>query len=877
MRILTRLASVCKTLFRKAALERDLDDELHAAAETLTERYIARGMAPAAARRAAARELGNVHCLKQEVRERRIGAGLDALLLDLRYGWRGLWLSPALTAVVVVTLAVGIGANTAIFSVVHAMLLSPLPYRDSDRLVFVWSDMSRAGYPRWPLTGLELRAIRETSHTCSAFEAIWQSGTVTLGGEGEPEQLRAALVTHDFFNVLGAEPAFGRTFRAADAADGAAPVILLSWDVFERRFGADPSIVGRQIAVNERSTTVVGVMPKNFRLLLPPDSSVPDHLQAWGPFGLNVDRSTNRFLRVIGRMRPGVTAAHVHEDLKTAAQRVSREAGAERAFTAVALQADDVRDIRGPLLALFVGVGILLTIACVNVAGLLIARAASRTRETSLRLALGASRGRLLRQALVEGLLLMLLGAAAGVLLGSVGLRVLIALTPEALSRLTSARIDATVLAFTLAVSVVWGILFSLAPLSELFKVSAGWSLQPGWRYASRVRYRARAALVVVQIALSVVLLVSAGLLVRAFVEVLGVDPGFRTDGQVTFRLSIPGYRYQTRDAFSAFARAVDDKLAAIPGVTGAGAISHIPYDDLPNWGGAFARLTPLPPDSPSADLRAMSAGTFDVLGARLIEGRLFTDADGYGDGRVAIVDEKLAKQLWPGRSAIGQQFAMQGIPRLMTTVVGVVRHLRLRSLVDDLTPQVYVPWPSSQRNPMAYIVRTDRPAADVAPDLRAAVGAVDPRVPIYDIRPMNDYVEGARSTRQFTMLLAAAFAGAALVLTCVGVYGVLAFAVTRRRHEFGVRRALGADAARVLRDVLGEGLVFTAAGSLGGLAGAAIAGKLLHSQLYLVHPRDPLSFAAAFALIVGGSLIACSIPAWRASTISPMDALRND
>ena len=634
MRILARLASLRNTLFRKAALDRELDDEIRAAEETLVDRHLAGGMSPEAARRAAVAALGGpggAIRVKEDVRDGRIGAGLDSLLLDLRYAWRGLWTTSGLTAVMIVTLALGIGANAAIFSVVRAMLIDPLPYRDADRLVFVWLNQAATGYPRSPLSGPDLRNLREGSTTLAEFGAIWATGTVALSGDGDPEQLRSAYVTSNFFQVLGAESALGRTFRPEDSAAGAPPTILLGWDLFERRFGGDPSIVGRQILVNDEPTTVIGVMPRTFRLLLPPDSSVPDHLQVWQPFWNDLEQGPrgNLFLRVVGRMRPGVTVAQAGADVDGIAQRITREIGKARAFTTVGLQADDVRDIRGPLLALFAGVGILLLIACVNVASLLVARAASRARETALRLALGASRGRLLRQSLVEGLVLTLLGAAAGVLAGYVGLRVLLALAPESLGRIGASRIDMTVFAFTLAISVLWGVLFSLAPAAELFRAGARGSLQPRLRSAmTPVRYRTRATLVVVQIALSVVLLVGAGLLARAFVEVQRVDIGFRADRHLTFRVALPESRYGSTEAMVTASAELRRRLAALPGVTGAGAISHLPYDDLPNWGLTFSLEGAPPGDAGAAkaDTRSISTGLLEALGVELVEGRFFTD-----------------------------------------------------------------------------------------------------------------------------------------------------------------------------------------------------------------------------------------------------------
>jgi putative ABC transport system permease protein len=878
MRFVARVRSLWNTLLRKDALERELDDELRAAVDALTDRYAARGLDGREARRAALAALGNVAEVKDAVREARIGSKLEALLVDLRYAGRSLAKARALTAVIVATLALGIGANTAIFSVVHAMLVAPLPYRDADRLVFIWSDRSATGYPRAPFSGPEFRALREGTTTCEGIGAIW-SNTAALT-DGEPEQLRIAFVSGNFFDVLGAQPAYGRAISPRDSAPGAPPVILISWDVFQRRFGANPSIVGQQIRVDGRSTTLVGVMPRTFRLLLPLDSSVPDHLEAWLPLWPDVERSQNRFLRLVARMRAGVTIEQARADVAGVARRYTRETGVERTFTTVALQADDVREIRGPLLALFAGVGILLAIACVNVASLLIARAASRSRETALRLALGASRMRLLRQALVEGLLLTLAGAAAGLLMGYWGLRVLLALTPASLGRLHASEIDGNVLAFTLTIAIAWGLLLSLAPLTELFGADVLRLLQPNGRsMAVPVRYRTRAVLVAVQIAMSVVLLVSAGLLVRAFVEVLHVDPGFSTGRQLTFRMMIPGDSYQDAERFNVFAGALQERLAAIPGVTGAGAFSHIPYDDLPNWGGAYSLRSPVPDDAPHADLRAISTGLFEMLGVQLLDGRLFTTSDGNPANPVVIVDDKLARELWPGRSAVGQTVGVRAGAggNARATVVGVVRHLRVRSLVEDLTPQIFFPWRLAQRNPIAWIVQADRDSAALAADVRAAVRSLDPRVPIHDVRPMADYVEGARATRRFTVLLAALFALAALVLTSVGVYGVLAYAVARRRHEFGVRRALGADRGRLMREVLGEGSALAAIGCAGGAIVATIAAKLLQSQLYGVDPRDPVSFGSAIGLILAAVLAACGIPAYRAASTDPMDALRSE
>lgn len=887
-RLQSRLISLFRNLFRGSQVDRELDDELRAAVATLEDRFVAQGMPREQARRAACLELGGVEQVKAEIRDSRVGATVDAAATDARYALRTLAKSPGFTAAVVITMALGIGANSAIFSVVHALLLAPLPYRDADRLIFIWSDMTDSGYPRAPLSGPELGDLRSRSTTCSAFGAIW-SNTTALTGEGHPEQLRLGLVTDDFFDVLGAPPALGRTFQAQDSAPGARPSILLSWSLFERRYAADRTLIGRQILVNDRPTTVIGVMPKEFRLLLPPDSSVPDDLQAWQPFGANLTRAPRgqQYLRVIGRMRPGVTVDAARSDITAIAARITREFSeygrAGRLFITVPLQQDAVRDMRPALLALFAGVAILLMIACVNVASLLIARAVARARETAMRLALGASRGRLVRQCTIEGLLIAALGLAAGVPAGVLVLRVLHTLRPASLSRIELSRFDPPVLLFTAAVALAWGFLLSLAPLTEIFKADLTSSMQRQARPGSGpVRYRVRAALVVVQIALGVVLLASAALLVRAFARVQQVNPGFTTAGALTFRVAVPFQRYRPPAAFNTFSRDLEQRLAAIPGVTGVGAISHLPFDDLPNWGGGYLpEAIADPSTAPTADYRTITPGLFTAMGVRLIDGRGFTEADHGGKDPVVIVDDRLAQRLWPGRSAVGQRIVVdpgsQGIPTQKATVVGVVPHLRLRSLVADLADQVFFPERLVLRNPMAYVVRSDRDPASVAVEIREAIASLDPRLPIYDVRSLDSYVEAAKAARRFTMQLAAAFAALALALACVGVYGVLAYAVERRRQEFGVRLALGASPGRVVGGVMREGLRLTLAGCAAGLALAFAAGRLLSAQLYGIRPNDPASYAATLCILAAAAALACWIPARRATAVSPMDALRTE
>jgi putative ABC transport system permease protein len=877
-----------RSLFQASQLDRELDDELEGYLEELITRHVNSGNDRTTARRKALVEMGGVHSIRQEVRRGRFGTTLETTLGDVRYAWRGLQRSPGVALVIIMTLALGIGANTAIFSVVHAMLLSPLPLRDSSRLVFVWSDMSDAGYPRAPLSGPELNDLRERNTRFDGFGAIW-SNTAALDGESEPEQLRIGLVTVDFFSTLGAAPALGRVFSAEDAQVGGPTTIVLSDALWRRRYGSDPTLVGRQIRVNGRPTTVIGVMAKDFRLFMPPDSAVPDDLQAWLPFGPGLVRGPRgqQFLRVIGRMKSGVTLEHARADVDRIAADISHAFSGYgpngRRFTTVGLHADNVRELRRPLLALFGGVLILLLVACVNVASILLARAAARSGETALRLALGAGLSRLLRQYFVEGLVLATLGAAAGIAVASAVLRVLVLMVPASLGRIALTRIDSTVLVFTSMVALAWGLLFSLAPLAQARRANlAGVFQAQRARVSAGLHQRTRTALVVAQLALSVVLLVGAVLLARSFVHIIRVDPGFRSSGVMTFRVALPPARYGEGDAENVFSRQLQQKLLAIPGVTGAGAISHVPFDTVPNWGGPYLAET-IADDSrgPHADYRAVTPGLMEALGIELLAGRFFDERDDRRGQPVVIVDDLLASRTWPGQSAIGRKLAAdpfsQGKAQVAATVVGVVRHVRYRSLLEDLSEQVFFPQRQILRNPVAYMVRTSGDPAEIAPDIRRVVASLDPQLPIADVRPLDRYTADARAATKFTLILAATFAVVALLLGSVGVYGVIAYSVSRRRTEFGVRLALGAAPGQILSAAMSEGVRAAALGLTLGVAAAALVAPRLDSELFGVSAHDAISYVVAAAVLAAAGLMAAWLPARRAARIRPIDALRVD
>ncbi|MGH9644617.1 MAG: ABC transporter permease, partial [Terriglobales bacterium] len=692
MRWRSKFANFTLTLFRRNRADEDLNEEFDGFVEDLVARKVqAEGISPEQARRLALRELGGELNVKEEAREAWLGNRLYLASRDLLYAWRGFRRSRGFAIAAVLTLGLGIGASTALFALVDAMLIEQLPFRDARQLVFVWSDMSDVGYPRAPLSGPELKDLRERGTLFSGFGAIW-ANTAALTGEGDPEQLRIGFVTADFFKVLGADAALGRTFSVEDETKGAPRSVILSWSLWQRRFAADPHLIGGKIQLNGASINVIGIMPRDFRLLLPTDSAVPDDQQAWLLFSPAIVAGPRgqQYLRVVGRLKPGVGFAQGREQISNIAAQISREfseyAGHARILNAVALHADDVREFRPVLLALFGGAILLLVIACINIGSLLIARAISRQREIAVRMALGASVSHLFQQCLVEGLMLTFLGAAAGGLGAFAALKLLLALRPAHLDRLAMAHISGRVVLFTVGTALVWGILLSLAPLGEVLRRNVMLAMQSGSSRVVGGRQRLRMALVVLQIALSLTLAVSAGLMQKTFLRLLQVNPGFDPTSSLSFRLALPGARYRTPEQRNAFSRQFEAKLQALPGVQSAGAVSHLPYDNLPNWGGPYRTATMPEHSAKEADYRAISPGFFAAVKVPIVEGRGFSESDQAGAPLVVVIDDLLAKRLWPATSPLGQTLLIDpgsnGTANTPATVIGVVHHLRLRSLV---------------------------------------------------------------------------------------------------------------------------------------------------------------------------------------------------
>lgn len=845
-------------------------------------------MRPEEARRAARIELGGVEPLKEAVRDVRAGRALTGLFVDLRQAFRGMRRTPGWTVVIVLTLAVGLGATTAIFGVVNAVLLRPLPYPDSDRLAIVWSTVGPES--RAPASGPQFLSLGERSRLFDAFGGIWVNNAALTGG-GEPEQIKVGNVSPGFLPLLVERPALGRHFKAGEDGDGKPLVVLLTDGLWRRRYGADPSIVGRTVQMDGRPAEVVGVLPPGFKVSFPAPARVSSELDAFIPFPFDLAGGPRNlaYVRILGRMRPGVTPhqAQAEMDQIAAALRSEFAEYAEEGLQmrVAPLQEEIVSPSRPALLALFGGVGLVLLIACINVASLLLARGAERQREMTVRSALGAAPFRIVRQLLTESLALALLGGAVALLLGGWVLRGFAALEPEGLPRTAPVRFDLVVFGFTLAVTVVAGILSGLAPAIEATRGTLAEALKKSGRGHSGGAQRARSVLIACEVALGCALLISAGLMARTLRSLLNVDPGFDPRGSLTLQISLPGGRYRSDHDRVEFARRLVEKLREMPGVRSAGLSSNLPLDDgLPNWyspcwreGASEAERNGL-----MADHRSVLPGAFDAIGARLLEGRDF-DAQEVESGRlVAIIDDSLARRTWPEGGAVGRRINLETMKEgafesHLAEIIGVVKHVQYHSLTDEVRGQVYMPYSLAPRQQISFIVRTDADPAALAGPARAAVMALDPELPVSKVLPLEQYVTRARNAARFGSQLAATLAGIALLLAVVGVYGVTSGAVARRTGEIGVRVALGARRGDVMRLVLAQGMKPVLIGCAVGLGLSAALSRFYAHLLYGVSGRDLATHAAVLGVLGLAGLLACYLPARRAVRLDPLEALRAD
>jgi predicted permease len=869
-------------LFQKRGCEQGLDAEMRAHLEALTEENIRRGMNAEQARHAAHREFGGVEQAKERYRDQRGLPVVETLLADLRFAVRQLGRRPGITALMIVTLALGIGANTAIFSVVHAVLLAPLPYPHSDRLAIVWSVFGKEG--RAPASGPEFAKLASDSRLFEEFAGIWvQSGALT--GEGEPEQVRLAQVTWNFPSLLAKKPQAGRFFLPQEQGKMAAPVILLSDGLWRRRFGADPRVIGQPVRLNGQPRTIVGVMPDDFRIVFPEGSSVPPEMDAFIPFPSDLAKGApdQSYIRIVGRLRAGVTLAQAQSEADQIATmlRSSYPDFAEQSLglNVVPLHGDVVRNLRPALLALLAGVGFLLLIACANVANLLLSLADERRREMTVRAAVGAGRGRILRQLLTESVLLSCLSGAAALLLGWCALKLLLYLRPVELERLGAIGLDFTAMGFTFGIAVAGGLLFGLAPAIASTKINLVESLKNGATILAAGRH-SRNALIVCEVALGIVLVIGAGLMLRTFNALLRSDPGMRAGSVITFHVSVASAKYWESGAAVNFFRTLQKNLAALPGVEAAGLTSHLPFDDtLPNWYSYYWPEGAAKQDQNTvmADHRSVLPGYFSGIGAVFVAGHDFDSFDVAENRAIAIVDDTVARKAWPNGDAVGQRLNVENgdFERDTVEVIGVVKHIQYHSLTDQVRGQVYLLYPRAIRQHMAFTIRSSSDPQILVPLLRQEVAKLDKDLPIYNIQSMDDYVAKARRSTRFLVWLAGAMAGIALLLACTGIYGVTSRAVSQRTNEIGVRVALGAQARDIFRVIVREGMAPVAAGVFAGLVLSLLLTPLITSLLFGVRPADFGTFLASSIFLAGVGLLACYFPARRAIRVDPLVALR--
>ena len=883
-----KLLALLRSMSDRARIEKDTDEELRAHVLDRAEDLERSGLTRAEAERRARIEFGGHERFKEECREERGGFRLETVWTDIRFGARMLRKSPGFTAVGILTLALGIGANTAIFSVVNRVLIRPLPYPQANRLTILWSTWGNE--TRGPASGPEMMELRKRSRAFEEIGGIWAT-TGTITGTAEPEQVRLAFTTANFLPLLAEKPQLGRFFAPGEDRRGAAPLMILTDGLWRREFGANPGIIGQTARLNGNDFTIVGVLPRDFKLLFPDGSGVVADVQVFIPFLDDLEKRNRDvgFLRMIGRLRQSVTVGQAQSEAETIASELRSEAKefADQSLhlTVASLQADDVRLVRPALLSLFAAVGLVLLVTCANVANLLLARSGGRRHETALRAAMGAERKRIVRQLLTENLLLGCLGGVAALGIGWAALEWILALQPEGISRLIAVRLDGWVLAFTLVVSILTGILFGLAPALSVARGDLLEVLKEGGKTAATGKPWLRQLLIVSEVALGSILLVGTGLMVQTFASLLRVDPGFHPENVLTFQLAFSGSRYRTVDSVTNFLKELQASLVALPGTQAVGGVSHLPLDEgKGNWY-SYYWADGAPADKQNtvmADHRSTLPGYFRSLGATMLAGREFDDTDDARHTHVAIVDETIAEQLWPGQDALGKKISVEDSPsgpfqfeRESVVVVGVVKHIQSHTLTSKGRGQIYLPVPLAPRPIYSIVVRTTEPIETFGAYAQQAVKKLDKDMPVSNLRPQMDYVDQARAQTRFVTVLSCALGALALFLACIGIYGVTSYSVAERKREIAIRIAVGADSSDVGKMVLRQSGTPVIVGVIAGLGLAALLTPLLSGMLFGVRPSDPLTYVS-IALVLGVvGLLACYLPARRATRVDPMIALR--
>jgi putative ABC transport system permease protein len=798
---------------------------------------------------------------------------IRSFMHDLQYALRVLLKQRSFSAIALITLALGIGVNTAVFSVFYAVLMRPLPYHDPDRLVLIWMNLKTRGPAQISASGEIFGEVERRQRSMTAVAGIWVTPPRTFPGD-PPVQVKSAFVTTNFFDVLGVPASLGRTFVAADGGENA---VLFADTFWRHHLGADRTLVGKAVS----DTAVLGVLPASFQLHFAPAANVPGDVQVFQAWGPGFEQGRNTIIRMVARLRPGLTIADAQRDLDRVASgiRADRSEFARESlrFSIVGMQSDAFADVTPALTVLFAGGGFVLLICCVNVAGLVLARGNDRRWEIAFRMALGASRGRIVGLLIAEALTLSVAGGAAGAAAGWLVFKMLLAIRPERLARLDEPNLLWSALGYAAAASLGATLLFALTSALQNLRVRDIEALRARGRgWVSRLQRNAGRALVIGEITIGFVLVTGASLAARTLFNVERIRPGFDAEQLLAFQL--PGMLPARQAEW-------EERFANLPGVVRVGAISHLPFDStLPNWFGDFHVTIGAERFSFPADSRGVTPGYLPAMGARLVEGRYFTAQDNDRAPAVVIVDDLLARTVWPGESALGKTIDVEHMTKRGTpfefvpsVVVGVVEHVHMHSLTTETRPQIYSPFAQNTREnfPQTFVLRTTVPPLSLLPSIRAALRANDPGMAMDKVVPMTSYVDREVAPVGFTAALAAIFGALALLLAATGIFGLLNYQVSRRMGEIGTRMAIGATTRDILRLVLREGAALVVAGVLLGLAGALAAAPGLRSLLYGVPPTDPVSVGLALLLLPAAALLGCWRPARRAASANPSQLLR--
>ncbi|HVG32964.1 MAG TPA: ABC transporter permease [Pyrinomonadaceae bacterium] len=799
---------------------------------------------------------------------------MGTLLQDLRYGVRMLLKKPGFTVVAIIALALGIGANAAIFSVVNAVLLRSLPYSDPDRLI-VLRENKLPQFPEFSVSPGNFLDWQKQNTVFEKLVAVRGFNYNLVDTSSEPERLRGARVSAGLFEMLGVKPAQGRTFTAEEDTPGHENVVILSNGLWQRRFGADPNILGRSLMLNSTSYTVIGIMPQTFQF---PDRET----ELFTPVAFNAQQAEQHgahYVSAIGRLKQGVTIEQARTEMSAIAARLAQQYPDSNTGWSVSLfqmQEYEAREIKPALLILLGAVALVLLIACANVANLLLARATARQREIAIRTALGASRWRVIRQLLTESILLALVGGGLGLLLAIWGTDLLLALAPQDLPRGQGVTLDGRVLAFTILITLLTGVIFGLAPALQASRPNLNETLKEGGRGPTGGHHRVRGSLVITEVALALVLLIGAGLLIRSFHRLQQVDPGFNPKNALTVAVSLPAKKYAEDDQQSAFFAQLIERASTMPGVLAVGATQSLPiHDDYVLGFNIQGRPPDAPGEEPNTNYYAVSPGYFKAMGISLLRGRLFTEQDKKDAPRVAIINETMAKKFFPGEDPIGKGINVTNGPERFREIVGIVSDVKQYGL-DKATPaQTYEPFLQEPFSGMTLIVRTEGDPTAMNASIRSQVLSIDKDQPVSRIRTLEQIVYESVAKQRFSMLLLGVFGVVALILAAVGLYGVMSYAVTQRTHEIGIRMALGAQQKDVIRLVVGQGMVLALIGVVIGLVAAFALTRVMATLLFNVSATDPLTFLAIPALLTMVALAASLVPARRAMRVDPMIALR--